>query len=472
MEIHNLKAWHIANGKWSILRGAMFTFLICLLPFTMTLSAATPDGYVVKVDSSTVYLDWGKTSGVSAGDQFKVYRAGEPLKHPVTGEVLGQTEVDLGQGMVDHIDEKFSSGKLMQSNGSIKAGDRTRLAETAAPVAAAPAVPAATAVTAAVPKELWRSEPDKHEATGLAIGDLIGDGKKELVVASRDQIEVFRWEGQKLATLAVFKGQSFSNYLSVDVADIEGAGHDKIFASLYIEGTNRSRTVVLEYAQGALHEVGHLSGFVRTLEHIDGKRELVWQDLSMARELRVRQPSVVIKKDKTYRDGDRLKLVRSTNDDQLFGYAWGDWDGDGAEDFVFLQSGERLRILFKDAKWSSNDVFGGSKADFRWEDEQIGSLYPRLLSLKATSGGKSQLLVPHNIPATPIRLARLKIYKEAELIDLSWNGLEMMPVWKLPVAGALADFGVGDLMGHGSPQLWLAAVGAGDKTVLLSYQLP
>ena len=45
-------------------------------------------------------------------------------------------------------------------------------------------------------------------------------------------------------------------------------------------------------------------------------------------------------------------------------------------------------------------------------------------------------------------------------------------VWKLPVAGELADFGVGDVMGRGSPQVWLAAVGAGDKTVLLSYQLP
>jgi hypothetical protein len=83
-----------------------------------------------------------------------------------------------------------------------------------------------------------------------------------------------------------------------------------------------------------------------------------------------------------------------------------------------------------------------------------------------------QLLVPHNIQITPIRLARLKIYKESELVDLAWNGLEMAPVWKLSIAGELADFGVADVLQRGTPQLWIAAVGAGDKTLLIAYQLP
>jgi hypothetical protein len=31
---------------------------------------------------------------------------------------------------------------------------------------------------------------------------------------------------------------------------------------------------------------------------------------------------------------------------------------------------------------------------------------------------------------------------------------------------------VGDVAGRGNSQVWIAAVGAGDKTVLLGYQLP
>ncbi len=450
---------------------------ICHLPSAMPLLAAVPDGYVVKVESSTVYLDWGKASGVSVGDQFKVYRPGEPLKHPVTGEVLGQTEKDLGQGLVDRIDEKFSTGKLLQTPNAVRAGDRTRHIEQASERVSEGAKDGSSVLSpqssalSPVPKELWRSESIKHEAVGLAVGDVEGDGKKEVVVAYRDQIEVFKWNGQKLESLAIFKSRAYGNYLAVETADVDGAGHDKIFASLFIEGIKRSRTVVLEYAQGALHEVAHMGGFVRALEHAGGQRELLWQDMSMARELRIRQPAAVVKKDKKFAEGNPIKLPRALNDDQLFGYAWGDWDGDGAEDFAFLQSGERLRILFKGAKWSSNEVYGGTQADFGWEDEQVGSIYPRLLSLK-TAAGKMQLLVPHNIPVTPIRFARLKIYKDSELFAMGWNGLEMTPMWKIPVAGALADYGLGDAMGRGSPQLWIAAVGAGDKTVLLSYSLP
>jgi len=443
---------------------------LCLLPLVMPLSAAVPDGYVVKVDSATVYLDWGNASAVAVGDSFKLYRAGEPLKHPVTGEILGQTEVDLGQGVLDNVQDKFSTGKLAQTKSNVKPGDRARHLEVSV---AAPVVATATSavVAANIPKELWRSEALKHEASGIAVGDIDGDGKKEMVVAFRDQVEVFRWNGQKLESVSVFKSRGLSNYLSVDMADVDGAGHDKIFASLYIEGIKRARTLILEFSSGTLHEVGRLDGFVRVLEHADGKRELVTQDLSLARELRVKQPFTLIKTPKGIREGSVLKLPRSLNNDQLFGYTWGDWDGDGAEDFAFLQGGERLRILFKDAKWSSGEVYGGSKADFGWEDDQMGSLYPRLMSWKSPSG-KSLLLVPHNIPYTPIRMARLKIYKESELIGLAWNGLELAPVWKLPLAGALADFSVGDVMQNGTPQLWIAAVGAGDKTILLGYQIP
>lgn len=451
MEIHDLK------------------LAICLMPLAVTLSAAVPDGYVVKADSAAVYLDWGKTSEVKTGDTFLVYREKGELKHPVTGEVLGHAEEKVGSGMIESVEDKFSVGNLLEGQGAVASGDRTRIKENQAVSSPAPV----SAVSPAVPgpKELWRSDPLPHEAIGVALGDIDGDGKKEIVVAFRDQIEAFRWNGQKLESMGVFKGHGYGNYLSVETGDPEMSGHDKIFATLFIEGVKRSRTIVLEYAQGAFHETSHLEGFVRAVEHADGKRELLWQGLSMARELRVIAPSPLEKSGKGYREGKPVKFVRSLNDDQLFGFTWGDWDGDGAEDLALLQNGERLRLFFKDAKWSSSEGYGGTKADFSWENDATGSVYPRLLNWKPVTG-KMQLLVPHNIQFSPIPLAHLKIYKNAELVDLAWNGLDMAPQWKLAVSGILADFGIGDVQKSGTPQLWIAAVGAGDKTVLIAYQLP
>src|SRR5438045_1866608 len=88
--------------------------------------AAVPDGYVVKVDSATLYLDWGSSSGAHIGDAFTVYREGEALKHPVTGEVLGHAEATVGTGTLQTLEAKFSVGHLDQASGTPKAGDRVR----------------------------------------------------------------------------------------------------------------------------------------------------------------------------------------------------------------------------------------------------------------------------------------------------------------------------------------------------------
>jgi hypothetical protein len=449
MEIHDLTKW------------------LSVLALAAPLGAAVPDGYVVKADSATVYLDWGKTSEIKAGDAFQVYREKGELKHPVTGEVLGHAEETVGGGVVEHVEDKFSVGTLIEGKGTVAAGDRTRLKEAALPV------PSASAVSPVVPgpRELWRSEPMPSEASGIAFGDITGGGQKDVVVAFRDHVEVFRWNGKALESIAKFKGHGYGNYLSVETADPDGSGHDKIFATLFMDGIKRFRTVILEYSKDSLQEVGHAGGVVRAVTHADGRRELLLQDLSMSRELRVRAPVTLTKSAKGYIEGKPIKFARALNDDQLFGFAWGDWDGDGAEDLALLQGGERLRLFLKDATWSSNERYGGTKADFGWEGDQVGSLYPRLVSFKPAAG-KTQLLAPHNIQFTPVRLARLKIYKESEILDLAWNGLDMATQWKLPIAGTLADFGIADAMQRGAPQLWAAAVGAGNKTVLIAWQLP
>lgn len=445
---------------------SLFTFL----SFTCS-DAAVPDGYVVKVESGTVYLDWGKNSEIQAGDHFGIYRRGTSLKHPITGEILGHTETSLASGALDRVEEKFSIGHLDKIHGEISSGDRTRW-QKALPSASMPSAIAIPAASTGLVRERWRSAPLADEAVGIALGDVDGDGRKELIVAFRKKVQVFRWKDNQLESMGTFEDKPFRHYLSVDAIDIQRQGRETIFATTFWTGMNRPHVEVLQWEAGALKKIQDFEGYARGMDRRDGTRRLYWQNLSRSREMSYTAVSEIVWEKGKFRPGPVLKLL--LNADQLFGFTWGDFDGDGKEDLALLEQGERLRIFFQGVKWRSKDIFGGTKATFWIDDNHVGTLYPRLFTSHASPAlePKDLLLAPHNIPQLGIRLTHLKLYKESEIQALAWNGLEMATVWKLPLSGYLADFGTGDILHDSTPQLWVAAIGPGDKTILICYSLP
>jgi hypothetical protein len=54
-------------------------------------------GKIAKVVGSTLYVNLGSEAGVKEGDEFTVIRAGEVIKDPDTGEVLGANESTVGR---------------------------------------------------------------------------------------------------------------------------------------------------------------------------------------------------------------------------------------------------------------------------------------------------------------------------------------------------------------------------------------
>jgi hypothetical protein len=84
------------------------------------------EGDVLKADGNRVTLSVGRRDGVVVGVELMVYREGEELKHPKTGEVLGRTEKAIGRVTITEVSESYSTARISQGTG-VEPGDKARV---------------------------------------------------------------------------------------------------------------------------------------------------------------------------------------------------------------------------------------------------------------------------------------------------------------------------------------------------------
>ena len=87
------------------------------------------EGYVVSASGGEAYVDLAHKDLVSPGMELQIYRPGDDMVHPVTKQVLGAYEKDLGILSVTEVRESYSRGALDAAGAAagIVAGDRVRL---------------------------------------------------------------------------------------------------------------------------------------------------------------------------------------------------------------------------------------------------------------------------------------------------------------------------------------------------------
>ncbi|WP_420585093.1 hypothetical protein [Ruegeria sp.] len=61
------------------------------------------------IDEYTLVINSGEAAGVSSGDRFLVFRVGENVIDPKTGEDLGVLETVVGKARVTHLQERIST---------------------------------------------------------------------------------------------------------------------------------------------------------------------------------------------------------------------------------------------------------------------------------------------------------------------------------------------------------------------------
>jgi hypothetical protein len=104
-------------------------------PAAPTPAAATPAasaptrGIVVYVDTTRIVIDLTATDGVRAGSVVSLRRDRIPIVHPVTGEVLGELDDEVGTARVIETRDRFSVAEIqsVSPGGTIRVKDRVVL---------------------------------------------------------------------------------------------------------------------------------------------------------------------------------------------------------------------------------------------------------------------------------------------------------------------------------------------------------
>jgi hypothetical protein len=83
------------------------------------------EGYIIRIDGERIILDMGRDGGLKRGMKCVIYKEGETIKHPITGEILGKETQVLGEVLVTESFDKYSVAKtLITEGGMLAIGDK------------------------------------------------------------------------------------------------------------------------------------------------------------------------------------------------------------------------------------------------------------------------------------------------------------------------------------------------------------
>ena len=354
------------------------------------------------------------------------------------------------------------------------------------PATPKPETPAAPTVVAAPteskperPPE-WKSERFGKGVVSLAAGDIDQDGKIEVVMATKRDVLVRRYEKDRLVTVAEKKGPRHIVLMGVDVLDLNKNGRPEIYVTgRLVDGELRS--YVLEWANGTLVKIADNQNWYFRAVRIPGQGDLLlgqkrstvarggnFASLNEPTELFLAGIYTLTWQGNKLVPGQRQELPKNM---KVYGFSWGDIRGKGQDQVVMLMDNYRLRVLDRSGRkeWTSAERFGGNAMYIEFKTgadiSEVGRYYlPQRVHLEDLDGDdKLETIVVKNRDSARNLVERVKLYKSGTVACLSWDVVALKEKWTAETAaGYVSDVTVADMDGDGARDVVFAVVGSGD----------
>ena len=347
-------------------------------------------------------------------------------------------------------------------------------------------------------KEFWMSQKFSTEFKGMAIGDVNKDGLNEIVVVDKNTVYIYQKEEKELRLLQKIKGNSYDNYIAVDIADINSNGIPEIIVTSLNDALLDS--FVLEFKDGKYLKIASdIRWFLRVIDTSSGVPLLLGQGYGLDKPFNMPIYEMVWR-DGKYVSDQKMKIPLGLS---IYGLTIDNLGMGGSEKIIALNDLDYLYITEKTTKtlgrltsigftsneliWKSDDVYGGSNnyienienkfnpSDSDKERNAYANL--RILTLDTNKDGKKEIIIVKNLSSSGRIFKHLKLFTASEIYNLEWDGMGMAENWHTKkINGYVADYCIKDIDNDGKPEIVLAlvqSVGASlsDRSVIVVYKL-
>lgn len=325
-------------------------------------------------------------------------------------------------------------------------------------------------------KKFWMSEKRPTEYRGMDIGDVNGDGLNETVLIDANTIYIYQKKGESFTLLQTIKGNSYDNYLALDVADINQSGIKQIFVTNLLKDTVDS--FVLEYRNNKYVKIAtRLRWFLRVINTSAGPPMLLGQARGLEQPFDSDIHEITWAGGR-YKQGQKQKIPRGLS---IYGLTIDNLSEGGKDKIIALNQDDYLCIYEPTEKplwqlqtfggnnnllWKSDENFGGSSLYVQNPDSSGGEAYQqntfinlRILTYDLNKDGKREVVIVKNISSAARVFQNVKYFTGAEVYNLSWDGLGLLENWRTrKINGYVADYQFKDIDNDGENEIVLALV--------------